>query len=634
MSNGQITPIYAPQAPSPPAPPPPPISGYGDPKTAVRKLVTYMKEKKSLDLDLLPLLPLSVLEAIEQALLEELDQDELKKFGYKLRRIIRFVLAKNAGLLAVKSHRGFSPSPGRKQVLNLPAGKVTLSTGVKLNYPGRGSNEGYTISFDHPADNIHWLQFIWRNITAVSQAGGNTREMPIKMRLDHAGRVFLLTSDVSMPRWTTDGGKPGTPFYEENTASNRLDNELTIGDDPSPMETSVAPLFKSVSPPAKCISKFHAAAYLIKDMEVLYRADVELVWTITDKRVGPAGWIAYARPASELDAAHRAALAMQFPKFDYFPGPPIGAPVPRDNYDPVSVLDPLVTGWVLGRKPLERYETAAVIAKANLIEDVVDEPKIKINETDLDQGLNYKPSLSAPGETGYVDVDGKYSNPKLPTERFRPLPKVASILGDKAFSWGSSATNERNKDYTIATVRHEMAHASHNRTAIGWLLKWRDELTKQPFEVWLGEQNISPVDLKLVSAGIGSMDLAATEALAWTEGFVTALPFLPAHPMWAFVDEKDKWPAAIAELAGGVRFLSDQDVENAVKARIQSGICGVLRKDQRDAVVEWINFLIDPKSLNPTTADDKGAVGEINSHFGDKKTFLEDIRKIVQNCRD
>ena len=58
MSNGQMTPIDAaqapsiapidaPQAPSPPVPLPPPISGYGDPKASVRKLVTFMKEKKT-----------------------------------------------------------------------------------------------------------------------------------------------------------------------------------------------------------------------------------------------------------------------------------------------------------------------------------------------------------------------------------------------------------------------------------------------------------------------------------------------------------------------------------------------------------------------------------------------------------
>jgi hypothetical protein len=645
----QISPPQAPQPPAAPVLPSPPIPGTSDPRAIVRRLVTMMKGDKSADVlsSVTNLASSQQTKELEEALIDELTQDELTKYGYELRRVIRFVLAKDAGIITGKNGTPFTVSAGQEQVTRLVDGVVKLNTAVKLTTGyARDSREAYTISFEGPADNMHWLQFIWRQMTAVyppSAAGSKSREVKIKMRQNHAGRAYLLTTDENRPRWTTDGAIKDRPFYEEGTTVKRTSNKLMLADDPSRGEGQVAPLFNSAIPPDKCISTFHAATYLIKDIKVLYRADVELHWTIRKQKVGPAGWIAYGRVANQFDAAHRAALALQFPAFDYLPGPLIEAPVPRDEFDPVSLVDPLITGWAPGRTPLQRYETAAAIGKANLIEDVEDDP-LKINQGNPKQGLNYLPTLGNPGQTGYIDEKAKFHNPDLPAERFAARPKVAIILGDQAFIWGTAppggkAPNEREKAYSIATMRHEMAHAAHNMMAIGWLLKWRDELTKTKFQDWLsGEKKakrITEVDFELVSTGLPPNTLGPTEALAWTEGFVTALPFLPTQPDLASLLKKEVWPAAISELEGILKYyenLKSDEVQKAVKRRIETGICGVLRKDEKETLIKWIKFLLELEKLSPKTSDENKAVADLETYFSKNKMFLKEIRKIAQNC--
>ena len=73
-------------------------------------------------------------------------------------------------------------------------------------------------------------------------------------------------------------------------------------------------------------------------------------------------------------------------------------------------------------------------------------------------------------------------------------------------------------------------------------------------------------------------------------------------------------------------------LQDAVKARIQQGICGGLTKNQRDVVIKWIDFLLDPNRLNPSTDNEKRGVQDLGTHLGKNKPLLNYIRKATINC--
>ena len=250
-------------------------------------------------------------------------------------------------------------------------------------------------------------------------------------------------------------------------------------------------------------------------------------------------------------------------------------------------------------------------------------------------GLNYSTKLSVEGETGYIDAKGDYHNPDFPVTREGPLPGVAIILGSGAFSWGSKPS-PRPKAFALATMRHEMMHGIQEQLAIGWLLKWRDEFTGRSFSNWLTEERkqnrISAADFAVVSSGISPFDLAAIEVLAWTEGFVAALPFLPGQPQFSQMMPKETWPGAISGLRGAGDFYNKMssktdgaEIRKAALDRIHRVICNDPTQNQRNALKVWIPFLLDPGSLNPTTDSDKEAVKLINGFFTPLKDFLKAV---------
>ncbi len=211
------------------------------------------------------------------------------------------------------------------------------------------------------------------------------------------------------------------------------------------------------------------------------------------------------------------------------------------------------------------------------------------------------------GQTGFVDPKGGYHNPVMPNDRYAERPKVVMTLSSSAFEWGKGPIL-REKAYSVATLRHEIMHATHAELAIGWLLRWRDDFTDLSFDQWLAsEKALSGPDRALVLSYVDNgIALYPTELLAWTEGFVTALPFLPAAPSLALLKDKDRWPAAVSELEGAGKFYDSQrsnPVGKAALARIHTAVCRFLTPGQRTAMIKWLKALLDPKSMGPTDAD-------------------------------
>jgi hypothetical protein len=201
----------------------------------------------------------------------------------------------------------------------------------------------------------------------------------------------------------------------------------------------------------------------------------------------------------------------------------------RLKTEPVTDLDSGGTdkeAWAAavrgGGKSVALYAELATLLQATALEDVGGTAAGDINTAlrpdpgDLKPGLNFVARLEPRGQTGYL-VGGEYTG-KLPTGRTGPEPKVAILLGPRAF-------DPANKAAALGVLRHELEHAFHDRLAANLLKRWREDAgaAKLPFAGWLEKQSMSAVDRALVRERIPGSNVN-TEALAHLEGFIAGFP--------------------------------------------------------------------------------------------------------------
>ena len=128
-------------------------------------------------------------------------------------------------------------------------------------------------------------------------------------------------------------------------------------------------------------------------------------------------------------------------------------------------------------------------------------------------------------------------------------------------------------------LRHELEHAVHNRMAIGWLTRWRDDAkaakAKTSFTTWLDKQEMSPVDRALVKERV-SGGMSSTETLANLEGFMAA--FRLEGPGVALADNP-----ATEELndAADYWLSADKAVQQELLTRLRAFAAG-LTGERRD----------------------------------------------------
>lgn len=122
------------------------------------------------------------------------------------------------------------------------------------------------------------------------------------------------------PVWNTDAARVApTPFYEDTAADDRTAHSTEIYDAPEPLHGAVSGLFADPST-VSVASRAHFATYLVRDMEVLERIDVDVEWLYVSADQPEAAFRVVARgPVTSLAPAHRAVLRAQFPQFDYLP---------------------------------------------------------------------------------------------------------------------------------------------------------------------------------------------------------------------------------------------------------------------------------------------------------------------------
>jgi hypothetical protein len=621
-----------------------------------RKLGTELKAGKRDDvLAAIQGMPAGDLNGLELAVTEAFATD--KELGNDLRRIIRFVRHPPH----VDKGEPFTASGGtatKKVPDTVGKGTVEAQTGVtiKTSDPAVGSSGGaFTLSYGgDDADRMHWMQFSWREISPEFPAKSGKPSKPMEGRTDHEGRAYAYTTDEGKPSWFADSGtqpgsKTGTPFYEPNTTVNRSPKELTMTDFPSNMDYKILPLFKDpASAPTRVVSKFHAETYLIRNMDVVYRAKTDIEWDFTrtdsskDPSVAMTKMTVTGGKADHIEAAQRAALVETDPKVDFLAGPkpdelgeftPITDLTPATNPTPTKSLDD--KQWAAAND-VDRLKDILNVSRSNWINETAgadsDSVHAMSNENDVQPGLNFWAKLGEAGRTVFI-ANGKNHGPELPLDKTGPLPNIGVILGPHALDSGKAAALE--------TLRHEERHATHFQLATGWLLKWRDDGAKKPFPDWLSEQHakrkISELDLELVktfiptgtdpATGKPKFDQKDTEVLAHAEGVMAGLQFLPPKPDVALF-KAPNLPAPIDQLhlMRPSFDVADTDAKTLALDRLHDFCCETLSSAQRTSFLDWLKFLLDVTGKKAPSADEKPIQIEFTGH----ESFLKQVLTAVQ----
>jgi hypothetical protein len=239
-------------------------------------------------------------------------------------------------------------------------------------------------------------------------------------------------------------------------------------------------------------------------------------------------------------------------------------------------------------------------------------------------GLNIVANLGARGRTGFVDASGRYRGDFLNATRDGELPAVAIMIGPVPFQEGD--------DSVLATLRHELVHAEHDRMILSWLTRWRGN-RRAGFETWMRGQKASPADVALVRAGTQAKG-ADTELLAHLEGFAAVFDKTP--PPSTTVLLKSSLPTAIEELRGAAE-RGWVGVDDAVKAAAEKRLAAFytgLDASRQALLRDWL-FYLHYRATTPwpkdATDDDARAAKLVWGAFQPYRGFLEWMLATVAN---
>jgi hypothetical protein len=303
------------------------------------------------------------------------------------------------------------------------------------------------------------------------------------------------------------------------------------------------------------------------------------------------------------------------------------------------------TQWA-SKSRLDQFSDVAQIAGATSMSSVSSTAASSINEiSDVSVGGPAKPGLNLAKKydhdatAGFVEDGGTWRGDILPARSSGAAPQVALILGPKAFA--------HDEVYALGSIRHEMEHARHMELSIAWLLKWRDDGAKKSFSTWIAEQakngNIPPEVLPLIRVDHDT-PRGDTELLAYIEGFVTTVQYLPDKPDLSLM-LTGSYPHAISQLqelgnpqnAGWSEKVRTQGLD-----RIHELCCKGTNAAGRQKLVAWLEALLDPTRFGtPTNKDEERAIRLIHNDFGTGsvpeakearahlKRLLEDMLKVA-----
>ena len=202
----------------------------------------------------------------------------------------------------------------------VPGGAVSVRTGVEVDTTDGKMGEAFALVYKgKEAGKTRWLQFIWREVEVHPPKGA-----PIYLG-DTVGTAdanqYKLTTDKNKPIWNTDAAKGApSPFYEDSGLNNRTAQATAMFDAPGPNASLVKPQFDPPVSATTVISRAHFATYLVRDMEILEKIEIDVEWVFTSKAAPPRSHNVTRRGAvSALDPEQKERLTAQFPKFAYLP---------------------------------------------------------------------------------------------------------------------------------------------------------------------------------------------------------------------------------------------------------------------------------------------------------------------------
>jgi hypothetical protein len=255
----------------------------------------------------------------------EADQDEIAKAASAadaplVKRAISFARHRPADAAKHADEFSWKTDPGATHTGKVAGGTVEAKTGGKAKFGTREETETYTLGYKGTdAEKTRWLQFIWREIE-VTRPDGKTDK--VDQEITTTGGTYRLTVDPTKPSYNTDTASTTDPFYEAGGVNNRTDDSTTMLDMPAPALAIVkAQLAEpdAAKKPTKVVSRAHFTTYLVRDMEVLYKMNVDVEWVFTSDAVPPRTQTVSGAAANALDPLARKRLIAQFPNFDYLP---------------------------------------------------------------------------------------------------------------------------------------------------------------------------------------------------------------------------------------------------------------------------------------------------------------------------
>jgi hypothetical protein len=211
----------------------------------------------------------------------------------------------------------------------VPGGVATANTGVRyrkahpdaLDRDPDAVSLGYALSYvGDSSASTRWLQFVWFEVISKRPGGPEDGE-PLALGLEAADRPLETTTDRGDRHAIVDAATSLSAFYEEKGASNRTANSTTIFDAPTSQSSRfVDAQFSGSNPATQVTSKAHMVQYLVRDMQVLLRVNIDITWVFTSKAVPTP---TFAKPRAQvvphLNPEHRRALVASHQQFSFIP---------------------------------------------------------------------------------------------------------------------------------------------------------------------------------------------------------------------------------------------------------------------------------------------------------------------------
>jgi hypothetical protein len=196
----------------------------------------------------------------------------------------------------------------------LGEGTISVHTGVGLK--GEATQENYTVGYEgKDADQMQWLQFIWREVEVTHPDRGKYR---LGDEITTTGGTYKLTTDPSKPNYNTDSADKKEPFYTVGGMGERTADATTMLDEPSPMTKMIEAAYDAGA--TAVTSRAHFTTYMLKGMDVAYRLGIDVEWATTSKTVPPRTQkVSSGAEATALDPRQRERLLQQFPAYEWIP---------------------------------------------------------------------------------------------------------------------------------------------------------------------------------------------------------------------------------------------------------------------------------------------------------------------------